>query len=346
MRLKLPTNEQLLFFANVLVDKLMFRRFKSENISEILVVKWDEIGDMAVSTHVFELLRKRFPQAKIHLICKPFVRSLIEHDPNIDFIATTMDAYNRTFDLVVELRGTWKSLLKTFKYFPANRVSRATVRWKNKGSQLHEIATNRQVLAPVLGQMDESVKPKLYFSDEDDKKVDGFLESNGIKRFAVLHAGARRTLRQWPLDRFALAADYLKKQLGFDIVFAGTEEDETAIRTISDKLDFKTFLFTRGFSLSQFSSLCSKANFYLGNESGPLHIASAFGVPLVALFGPGVKDVFYPASEKSVVLHHVLSCNPCDQIHCVQPERPCITLIQVIDVLEAINGIVKKETNV
>ncbi|MCC6817895.1 MAG: glycosyltransferase family 9 protein [Bacteroidia bacterium] len=341
MRIKWPTNEQLLFMANVLVDKLLFRKVKQfDDIKEILVIKWDEIGDMVVAVQVFESLKLAHPKAKIHLICKPFVKSLVENDPHIDFIQTTIDAYNRTFDLVVELRGTWKSLLKTFKYFPKNRCSRASIRYKNKGNQLHEIDTNSLVIQPFLGQMDKIILPHLYFSDSDVLVVDDFLQKNSIHKFAIIHAGARKRLRQWPLERFALAAQYLYERYQYAIVFAGTEEDEADIKQITNHLHFETFLFTRGFSLSQFSCLCSKAHVYLGNESGPLQIASTFGLPTVALFGPGVKDVFYPQNKKAKVLHYVLDCNPCDQVHCVLPDNPCMNRIQIEEVLEALDNVI------
>lgn len=345
MRIKLPGTEQFLYLANHLLDRLLFGKVnKVDQIQSILIVKWDEIGDMALSTHVFELLRKRFPKAEMHLICKPFVKGLLEADPNLNFIHTSLDAFNRRFDLVLELRGTWGSLFKSLVHMPANRASRASVRFKNRGKQLHEISTNLEVIRPFLGQMDETPGPHLYFSKDDQQKVEFFLKENGIDKFAIIHAGARRQLRQWPLERFALAVEYLHRKYKLDIVFAGTEEDESAIDSITSDLGFKTYKFTRGFSLSQFSCLCSKASVYLGNESGPLHIASAFGVPMVALFGPGVKDVFYPLNKRAIVLHHVLECNPCDQIHCVYPENPCIARIQVNDVLEALDKVYPAET--
>ena len=111
---------------------------------------------------------------------------------------------------------------------------------------------------------------------------------------------------------------------------------------MEELLNFKSFSFTNGFSLSEFSCLCSKANFYVGNESGPLHIASAFDVPLLGLYGPGVPNVFYPMGKNSKVLHHVLACNPCNQLDCVEPESPCITRIQVLDAELAIAEVMER----
>jgi ADP-heptose:LPS heptosyltransferase len=61
------------------------------------------------------------------------------------------------------------------------------------------------------------------------------------------------------------------------------------------------------FNLLEYAALCEQANLFIGNESGPLHIAAAMNIPTIALFGPGVKDVFYPKSDKSIVHHYFLA---------------------------------------
>ncbi len=337
MRIKIPSSEQLLYMANVLVDRFWFKQ-KPESVRSVLVVRWDEIGDMAASAHVFGGIKKRFPEAKLTVLCKPFVKSLIEHDPSIDEVLTDIQSFNQHYDAVIEMRGTWKTLFKSFQYRVKYRSARAEVRLRNKGQQLHETITNTQTVWPICGEINIP-QSKLFYSEQDREKVNHFLQVNGLQKFAVIHAGARRVLRQWPKDRFALAAAYLKDMYQLDIVFAGTEEDEKDIDEIVSGLKFSTYKFTRGYSLSQFSCLCERAEIYVGNESGPLQIASAMGLPIVGLFGPGVPDIFYPLSEKSVVLHFLLKCNPCDQVHCVQPENPCITMISYDMVRGAINEI-------
>lgn len=342
MSIKLPSSEQFLFAANVLANRLFFKQGFHAGIKTILVVKWDEIGDMATATHVFELLRTTYPQAKITVLCKPFVKSLIEHDTHIDEIITSIETYNKSYQLVVELRGTWTTLFKSFFHKAKYRVGRAEVRVANRGKQLHEIATNAAVVAPMLLKENNDLKPHLYFSKTDEKRVGEFIAQNQLHSYAILHVGARRILRQWPLERFAQIAKFLHQQYQLEIVFAGTNEDEAAIQIVKELLNFKSFSFTNGFSLSEFSCLCSKATFYVGNESGPMHMASAFDVPLLGLFGPGVPNVFYPISKNSKVLHHVLKCNPCNQIDCVEPKNPCITRIQVIDAEVAIAEIMDR----
>lgn len=333
MRLKLPTSEQFLFATNLLCELMFFQKKSTPDFSKILVVKWDEIGDMATATHVFELLRKQYPYAVIDVLCKPFVKGLIINDPNINTIYTDINDWNMRYPVVVELRGTWKTLFKAIRFNPFMRTSRARVRWRNRGKQLHEYQTNFECLKGLLSTSAVNIQPRLYFSAEDKIIVDNYCKKESINSIAIFHAGARKKLRQWNPERFALVAQYAHEKYGLDIVFIGSEDEREVVSSIQAQIPFKTFDATGVFSLSQLSYLCSIAKFYIGNESGPMHIASAFNLPLIALFGPGVPDVFYPKSTNAVVLHHVLECNPCDQIHCVQPTNPCISRIQSSDVL-------------
>lgn len=333
MQLKWPTSEQLLYAANLIAGKIYFNSERKISPSKILLVKLDEIGDMATASNVFELLRKQFPASKIDLLCKPFVAGLIVCDPNINGILTSEKEWTEKYDAIIELRGNWRTLLKAIRHRPAFRSSRASVRWQNRGRQLREAETNFQSIKNLLGPNSENTAPALYFSDSDNIKVSTYLEQNSIKKFAILHTGARRKLRQWNPERFAAAAEYLHKRYEMDIIFIGSKEEEADTDKIRAMIGFRTYGTYGIFSLSETACLCSKASFYLGNESGPLHIAAAFSVPMIALFGPGVPHVFYPVHPKSAVLHHVLPCNPCDQVHCVQPADPCISRIQTADVL-------------
>ena len=151
--------------------------------------------------------------------------------------------------------------------------------------------------------------------------------------------GANRDLRKWSPDKFAKLAYYLKNQLQLDIIFVGSSEDIIDIQKAQSEIDFKTFSVAGVFNWTAYAALIKKAKLFVGNESGPLHVAAAMETPLVGLFGPGEPDVFYPYGEKSTFVHHVLPCNPCNQIDCIHPENTCmqrITLTEVIDKIDAL----------
>jgi ADP-heptose:LPS heptosyltransferase len=69
-----------------------------------------------------------------------------------------------------------------------------------------------------------------------------------------------------------------------------------------------------------------------------MHIAAAMDVPVLALFGPGQPEIFAPFGAGNKFLHVRLACHPCDQIHCVHPDNPCINRIEVQDVLREVKS--------
>lgn len=339
-------SEKFLYALNVFLGKWYFKSSTQAPINQILIVKWDEIGDMATSTHVFELLKKKHPHSQLTVLCKSFVKPLIQNDPFVDQVVCELkDAKKIKFDVIVELRGTWRTLMFALFHRPKIRLSRAEVRFKNRGNQLHEVLTNYSVIKPLIGDLD-LIKPHLYFSEKDIEAVDLDLKNRPIRKFVLFHVGARKKLRQWNLDRFALLADYIISKYSLDVVFIGTHEDEKDIEQIQLLMKQEAFKYTNNCTLSMLSYLCSKAQLFIGNESGPIHIAATFDIPIVGLYGPGVPHVFYPYSEKVKVFHHVLKCNPCDQIHCVTPEKPCISLIEVAEVSLTVDKILNENLGV
>jgi ADP-heptose:LPS heptosyltransferase len=340
MRLRIPSSEQFLFLANLAMSKLWSKPSHNETVRSVLVVKLDEIGDMATATHCFKLLKDSYPDAILTILCKPFVKNLIENDPYVDEILTDVNTWNTKFDVIVELRGTWKTLFKSLMFLPKMRVSRALIRWRNRGNQLHEVQTNTDTIAPILESGFKSSNPQLYYSDQNSLSVNRYLSQNSIQKFAIFHVGARKKLRQWNHDRFAVVADYLFEKHAIPSLFIGTEDERKDIESVQNHMKSLSYNLSGKFSLAELSYLCSKASIYIGNESGPLQIASSFEIPLIALFGPGVPNVFYPIHPKARIFHHVLACNPCDQIHCVQPNNPCISMISTLDVLGKIDELV------
>lgn len=304
----------------------------------ILVVKLDEIGDMVNSLHVFELLKAEYPQSEITLWCKSFVAPLLNSDPNISRIVTTKDALDKHYDLIVDLRGTFESIGFALSSSPKYRVERGSVRLRNKfsGGQKHEVITNLQIIEPLLKKLPADIKLNLYHSKDDLAFVDRFISEKKVSAFAIFHCAARRELRRWNPDKFATTAKFVKEKYGYEIIFAGDEFDIEYIDKIRNKIDFPTINIAGQFTLSAFAALASRAKLFLGNESGPLHIATASKCKSIGLYGPGVPVTFYPWGLNATYIHHVLDCNPCDQIHCVRPDYTCMDMITEMEVQQKI----------
>ncbi len=320
-------------------------------IKSILVVKWDEIGDMAAAVHVFGTLKSAHPEAELHVLCKPFVSTSITGDPAIDKVITNIEDWQQRYDVVVELRGRWETLRKSLslRTMPKYRVDRGWVRFLQRGAQPHEVVTNVRIIRPLVGEGFTIAKRQLFPSVEEiaEAKVwsdwalnDAATSTADCVGYAILHTGARRELRRWPLERFVALSKWLLSEKKLIPIWVGTLDEEPQLNAAFDLgAAGKKWVAPEGSSLLSFYAFIASSKLYVGNESGPLQLADIAEVPLVAIYGPGVPDVFYPQSTCSRVLHEVLDCNPCDQIHCVRPSDRCIDRIGLASVQLAVNEV-------
>ena len=367
-------------------------------IKSILVVKWDEIGDMAAAVHVFGTLKSACPEAELHVLCKPFVSTLIADDPAIDKVITNIEDWQQRYDVVVELRGTWHTLRKSLslRTMPKYRVDRGWVRFLQRGAQPHEVVTNARIIRPLVGEGFPISKRVLFPSEAElaeakgwadwaigtdqvfgmsrsgsadvnsnnsqnevltegrtdfsVKEVSGDVNSTSpltdavsnkkVSGYAIFHTGARRELRRWPLERFVALSKWLLLEKNLIPVWVGTAEEESQLNeAFAMGAAGKKWVAPEGSSLLSFYAFIASSKLYVGNESGPLQLADIAEVPLVAIYGPGVPDVFYPQSTRSRVLHEVLDCNPCDQIHCVRQSDRCIDRISFAAVQLAVSEV-------
>ena len=315
-------------------------------IKSILVVKWDEIGDMAAAVHVFGTLKSAYPEAELHVLCKPFVSTLIAGDPAIDKVITNIEDWQQRYDVVVELRGTWQTLRKSLslRTMPKYRIDRGWIRFLQRGAQPHEVVTNERIIRPLVGDDFAIAKRVLFPSEAEVAEAKGWsdwaLNDADCAGYAILHTGARRELRRWPLERFVALSKWLLAEKKLIPIWVGTADEESQLEeAFAMGAAGKKWVAPEGSSLLSFHAFIASSKLYVGNESGPLQLADIAEVPLVAIYGPGVPDVFYPQSTHSRVLHEVLDCNPCDQIHCVRPSDRCIDRISLASVQLAVNEV-------
>jgi ADP-heptose:LPS heptosyltransferase len=381
-------SEKWLYFINILVSRWVNAVNGSglrTPIKSILVVKWDEIGDMAAAVHVFGTLKSAYPEAQLHVLCKPFVSTLIAGDPAIDKVITNIEDWQQRYDVVVELRGTWQTLRKSLslRTMPKYRVDRGWVRFLQRGAQPHEVVTNERIIRPLVGEDFAISKRQLFPSDADVAEAQGWsdwalsedqifgmsssdsvdgnskdsnteyfgevnstfpaadaVSNNNAAGYAILHTGARRELRRWPLEQFVTLSKWLLSEKNLIPIWVGTADEESQLNeAFAMGAAGKKWVAPKGSSLLSFYAFIASSKLYVGNESGPLQLADIAEVPLVAIYGPGVPDVFYPQSTRSRVLHEVLDCNPCDQIHCVRPSDRCIDRISLASVQLAVSEV-------
>lgn len=335
--------EKILFALNAISTRIWRNpnRINSNAIQKILVIKWDEIGDMVAALHVFDMLHKKFPKAVITVVCKPFVSSLLTNNPNIHQIITDIDNIpSKKVDIWVELRGTYKTFFKSILSFPKYRIDRGSIRFKQRGNQPHEVETNYNVIKPVVNPV-VNYNGEIYLTEEENRRVEEMVRSFSAEKFAVFHPGGRSLLRRWRTQNFAELVDYIWEEYHIKTVILGTSEEIEILDEINKLSKHETIIWETQESLKVLYGVLKKANLFVGNESGPLQFADLARIPCVGLFGPGVERVFYPRNSRSRVIHHILPCNPCDQVNCVQPNDWCMDRIKISEVQRNIDSLLK-----
>jgi ADP-heptose:LPS heptosyltransferase len=338
-RIRQSWREKLLYLCSMSLSKVMHTaQLETLQPKRILCIRQDEIGDMCYTLHVFDMLHAQYPEAEITLLCKPFAITLLNNHPAITHLTSNFSDLERHYDIIIDLRGSWRSLWFAITHWPKLRLDRATVRYQNSltGKHPHEVLTNLQVVAPLITPPLQHTNPRIYASAADRKKAADFLVDHNIGNFAVIHAGARKTLRKW--NGYVQLATYLK-QRGLDIIFTGDRSEVSEIKNLQQQLAFDTYSVAGLFNLTELSALVSLSKLFVGNESGPLHIAAVSGAPSLGLYGPGEPHVFYPWGKHTAVIHHILECNPCDQITCVHPQNTCMQRIQLQEVVDKVESL-------
>jgi len=203
--------------------------------------------------------------------------------------------------------------------------------------QLHEVETNLEVVRPLLGSRGPGRPAVEIFLPETARESMGRkLEASGVDfrtPIVCVHPGAAWRPRAWRPERFAAVADWIQDHYHPQVLFVGSSEErdiEAAVR--ANAKGRRTFWLAGELTWQELTALLERARLFIGNDSGPAHVAAANRIPSVVLFGPQEPGRFRPWSDQSVVLHHRVHCCPCRQSVCVHPENPCVNLIELEEV--------------
>ena len=281
----------------------------------ILISRTDRIGDLVLSTPVFEAIKKHLPDAVVLVLARKGVIDVISDNPFVDEYITydpsgTHRGLRGTLQLAQELRerhiDTAVELFMSFS--PALAVSLAGIRRRigpgsriysfalltdviqqhRKESQYNEAAYNLMLLKP-LGIDDMNIKPRVYLSDNQDS-CEKFLLHQGVKPFNyfVVHPGMGGSAKNLSVEKYVLLIRALTERYNLPVVLTGSYLDHESVNSITARLhdipqvkDMCCVL-----SMHQLKMVLFFAKAMIGPSTGPMHISAALGRPTVAVFSP------------------------------------------------------------
>ncbi len=214
---------------------------------------------------------------------------------------------------------------------------------------LHQAEVYRKILEEAGFRYDGPIRSRVYLREEDVEWALDFMGKMGIRReeTVLIHPGASKRERCWPPARFREIVSRLLRR-GFKVVILGSRREADLGEMISRDLSGVIDVTRYDLPLGKLSALILNGGFiFIGNDSGPLHIASC-GVPnIIGIYGPGSPKKTGPLfgeSTRFIPVTRNFPCSPCRErffrdCRPIEGLPPCIYDIGVDDVWEAIDEI-------
>jgi ADP-heptose:LPS heptosyltransferase len=168
------------------------------------------------------------------------------------------------------------------------------------------------------------------------------MQSREGRRLAGIHVGAGRAVKEWPAERFAAVGARLAVDEGVTIVLTGAEEDRAAADVLRAALPPSVpcvNLVGRADILS-LAAVFRRLDLLITADTGPMHLAAALDVPIVAVFGPSSPERWGPLSARCRIVRTDLPCSPCNRVRtpparCVGHTPDCLEAVGTDAVLRA-----------
>lgn len=316
----------------ILTFPLKLKKIHLDNIRNILVIELLYIGDIVALTSSLNALKKQLPKVKITLIVNQSMKDLLLAHPSIDNIISVnleelkqapdvlLDKIKEKYDLAFlihphPLIGSWfmSKLLRKAKIpyrIGGTRVGLA----EGRGFFMHRRAKpyfglhhKSQDIADVFesaGINVSDLQPSLSTTKEADIWAKNFLKKNKIApsdKLIIFHPAPRHKSHAWFVERWSELADILSQKHRAKIVLTGTKDDLTMHKEIINKSKAK-IISAAGTSIQQFCSLIKHSSLVISVDTGAMHIAAAFQIPVISLFGAGNPQIWKPYSNNSQVI--------------------------------------------
>ena len=328
-------------------------------MNNILIIKLRYIGDVLLATPTVRAIKAARPDARVTMMVNRGTEDVLSGNRDLGEIMVldkgSLAAQSRLiaglrarqFDTVIDLTDGDRSAFLT-------RISGAPVRigfndehrWRGRyytqvvppvPGVRHRIDRDLETLKPFNIQAG-STNPQLWLTPEEANSADQLLAQLGVERsqsMVILQPGARYWFKAWPLERFAELADRLASQCGCQVLIGGSDQDIQLAQEIRQMAKSAPIIMTGRTNIKQFAAVAKQSVLFVGSDSGAMHIASAVGTPVVALFGPSNPGEWGPRGGPVEVLYKESDCRSCFHPTCTRGEENCMKLITVEEVMLA-----------
>ena len=327
--------------------------------ANILLIRLSSLGDVLLTTPAIRTLRQRLPRTKISMLTDEPYRDLVNQNPHLDEVLTvnrkdkglvpSLQLINllrsKKFDVVFDFQRKFGTSLISWLtqaqirvgFHRPNGYLLTTPVEIDRHNRQHVIDDYFQLLG-VVGIPADDRELELHVSQENRAFA---AQKIGQESVAIpgptlgLFPGASWEFKQWPPQRFVeIGRRYTQDYQGRVLVF-GSSAERALSEHIAEQIGASAKSLAGEFRLGQLAGFIEHCDLFIANDTGPMHMATALGIPTICLFGPGNYHKFRPLSSKHISLRYEVACSPCKPFnkHCQINE--CMQGISVNLVWEA-----------
>ena len=344
-------------------------RWDWRGVRRVLAVRLRSIGDAVLATPALHALRRFLPDAEIDLLLEDWVAPLLENSPDVDRVVTVERGSLSSrlavarklraarYDVAYNLHGGSTASLLTRASGARHRVGyasygharlhnhaapRASLLWGQE--KLHSAEQQLALVGWTGVPVTDRPASRLSVSGEARARVAVRLRAAGIddsRPLALFHPAAAFATKTWDAANFARVADWVANR-GFAVAAAAAPHEREVLRAVSSAANTRVTTFD-DLSLVDLAALAARARLFVGNDSGVAHVAAAFGVPSVVVFGSSNVAHWRPWSvAPAEVVSEEMPCAPCPGYTCAEFGEPeCIRRVPVGRVLSAVGRVLQ-----
>ena len=347
------------------------------NSPRILIVKLSAIGDVIHTLPALNAIRRHYPDAHITWLVEEAAADLVVGHDALDrvlvsrrktWIRQLKTAHRRIalremmaflaalrdtrYDMILDFQALLKSGLliglarggRKIGFGPGMEHQEHSYWFLNEripavSMEIHALTRGLRMLE-AIGIPAEAVEYRLPVSDTDRRTADNLLgghPDNSSGPLVAINPMAKWPSKLWEGKRFGQVADRLIDEWGARVVFTGGPEDRADIEGILAGMSNPALNAAGCTSLKELAALYERMQCLITTDTGPMHLAAAADLPVVALFGPTAPWRTGPFGDRHVVVRSEEPCSPCFERVC--EDHRCMQRISVDQVLDGVTRI-------
>ncbi len=345
---------------------------------KILVLRLSAVGDVIRTLPTIKMLKEIYPTTFIAWITEEPSQSLLRSQPEVDEVilfprrrwTEGMRSFTRMgttlremwdfivalrkhrFDVVFDFHGILKSGILSYLSGSPIRVGYD----RRSTKEMNFLFSNVKVTLPKekisrfqrnitllkgIGQEIKQIPYHFHIPQEYEDYIASFFKKPFKRPLIAIHPGTspKAIFKRWLPDRYAQLSDRLVRELDATILFTWGERELELVQGIQKRMNESSLLAPRTTSLTQLGEVYKYCDLYIGGDTGPMHIASLMGTPVVVLYGP-TDPIENEPFGNHIKVRNGVGCNPCHKYSC--KELLCMRSISVEDVFKATQNILSK----